>query len=130
MADAGPALLRRAAERAADRPPFLASALLAYAHAEGLDDAGLAARLGCPDADLPALLLCRRPQGATFAADVQRIAERFGLQPFRLAEAIRVVEGVAALRAAHDAADGRPPDGLLAAARDRAAADDSSGADP
>ena len=44
MADSN--LLRRAAERADARPFFLASALLPYAHAEGLDDAGLAHYLG------------------------------------------------------------------------------------
>src|SRR5215217_3110423 len=84
-------LLRRAAERAGQRRFYLAASLLAYARAERLDDAGMADRLGCDLARLPALLLCRRPtgEGAVFRADVEAIAERFGLNPARLARLLR-----------------------------------------
>jgi len=102
-------LLRRAAERASHRRFYLASSLLAYARAERLDDAGLAARLGCDTASLPALLLCRRPtgEGPVFRADVEAIAERFRLDSARLA--------LVSLGGAATDQTG----GLLAAARDR-----------
>ena len=81
--------LRRAAERAGAHRFFLASALLPYARAEGLDDAGLAHYLGYDVAEFPAVLLCRQPAGETFTADVQRTVERFGADPARLAEVLR-----------------------------------------
>src|SRR5215207_10562199 len=109
-------LLRRVAERAGARRFFLASALLPYARAEGLDDGALAERLGCAPADLAALLLCRRPkgEGAQFRMDVERIADRFGLDAARLARVIRTADALAAFSGA--AMDG--PGGMLAAARD------------
>ena len=129
-------LLRRAAERASQDPFYLASSLLAYAGAEGLDDAGLAADLGCDPASLPALLLCRRPMGDApmFRADVQAIAERFGLDPLRL---VRLLRHADALVAAANTPPGQTGH-LLAAARDReygdqqpgAPADDSSATSP
>lgn len=113
--DAHTALLRRAAERAADRPFFVAAVLLPWARAEGLDDAALAARLGCPPDLLPRLLLCRRPRPhpRAFHADVTRIATALGLAPARLAEVLRHAETLAALREQADVVSG------LAAARDR-----------
>lgn len=110
-------LLRLAARRASADAFFLASALLAYARAEGLDEAALAAYLGCAPADLPALLLCRRPAGdaATFRADARRIAERFRIDATRLVEAIRLAEAVEVLGGPGHAGDA----GFLAAARDR-----------
>ena len=112
MTDHG--LLRRAAERAGERHFFLAAALLPYARAEGLDDAGLAEHLGCTPGDLPALLLCRRPEGegAMFRADVEAIAERFGLDAARLARVVRLADALVAF-------GGGTAGGLLAAARDR-----------
>lgn len=118
-------LLRQAAERASGRPYFLASPLLAYARAERLDDAGLAARLGCDPADLPRLLLCRRPTGggSVFRTDVEAIAARFGLDATRLARLIRSAD---ALRAVGEEAP-EQTGGRLAAARDRA--EDGAGRD-
>lgn len=119
-------LLWRAARRASRRPFFLASALLAYGDAEGLDETALAERLRCHPADLPALLVCRRPRGDNpdFTAQVQRIADRFRLDAARLAEVLRLVEGLEAL--------GGPTRAtavdLLAAARDRDEAEDEEGA--
>jgi hypothetical protein len=109
-----PAFLRRAAERARSQPFYLAAALLDWAEREGWDDAELAARLGCAPNDLPGVLLCRRPvgTGAQFRQDVERIAERFGLEPLRLAEAIRSADALAATASEDES-------GWLAAARDR-----------
>jgi hypothetical protein len=110
-------LLRRAAERASHHPFYLASSLLAYARAEGLDDEGLAGSLGCDLNTLPALLLCRRPtgRGAVFRADVEAIAARFGLDAGRLARLIRDADVLVSLQGATADRAG----GLLAAARDR-----------
>jgi hypothetical protein len=110
------ARLRRAAARAAGREFYLASALLPWAEAEGLDDAALAERLGCRAADLARLLLCRRPrrEAPAFGQDVAAIAIAFGLSADALAEAVRQADGLRALRVAEQ------PDeyGWLAAARD------------
>jgi hypothetical protein len=118
-------LLRRAAERAAGREFFLASALLPYAEVEQLDDAALAERLGCEQGDLPKLLLCRRPrrEAPNFRADVERIAEAFGLEPGRLAEVVRAADALRALREGGAAQAG----GWLAAARDREPEPDAEG---
>lgn len=109
--------LRQAAERAAGRAFFLASVLLPYAEAEGLDDAALAERLGCRPVDLARLLFCRRPrrEAPHFRADVERIAAAFGLAAERLAELVRAADAVSAFRAAAPRAES----GWLAAARDR-----------
>jgi hypothetical protein len=106
--------LRRAAERVRSQPFYLAAALLDWAEREGWDDAALAARLGCAPKDLAGVLLCRRPVGTgpQFRHDVERIAERFGLEPLRLAEAIRYADALG-----ETAAEAEP--GWLAAARDR-----------
>ncbi|HKI35490.1 MAG TPA: hypothetical protein VKA46_26780 [Gemmataceae bacterium] len=83
--------LEALAARAQDDPFFLASLLAAYARSERLDDAGLAAALGCPTGDLAMLRLCRAPrtEPREFSEDVARISERFGLDSQRLAEAVK-----------------------------------------
>ncbi len=79
------------AARAEREPFFLASVLGPYARGEGLDDAGLAAALGCPPGELTMLRLCRAPRAAPdeFWEDVTCIAGRFGLDPQRLAEVVK-----------------------------------------
>jgi len=120
-ADVHQELLQRAAERACAQPFFLGSALTAFAAAEGLDNAGLANRLACTVFLLPRLALCRRPAGQTFASDVQRIAERFEVDPLKLAELLRTVEALDALERAWagESTTSVPGGGWLAAARDR-----------
>jgi hypothetical protein len=110
-------LLRRAAERAAQRPSFLAATLLPYARAEALDDDALARRLGCAPEQLPRLLLCRQPRPApgAFRTDVERLADAFGLDVALLANIVRQASALARLAAPE--ADGA----WLAAARDREA---------
>ncbi len=110
----------RAAERAGRHPFYLSASLLAYARSEGLDDAGLAASLGCDLDTLPALLLCRRPTGggAVFRADVEAIAARFGIDAGRLARLIRDADVLVSLQGAATDRNDRNG-GLLAAARDR-----------
>jgi hypothetical protein len=101
------------ARRVRDDLFFLSSALEEYARGEGLDKAGLAAELGCAPETLGPLGLCRRPRPETFWADIERIAERFGLVPQRLAEVIRRADTLVALRGP------AVEPGWLAAARDR-----------
>ena len=54
--------LDRMAQRAEADPFFLASLLALYAGSEQLDDAGLAAALGCPVETLTDVRLCRAPR--------------------------------------------------------------------
>ena len=83
--------LDRLAQRVLNDPCFLAAALTAYADSEGFDDTGLAARLGCARSVLTNLRLCRmpRPEAPRFWQDIERIAERFGVNGEILAEMVR-----------------------------------------
>jgi hypothetical protein len=107
------------ANRAAADPFFLAFALAEYAAAEGLDDAGLAARLGTAPGALPHVRLCPAPRADAdgFRADVDRVAAAFGLNREALADAARHGQAVAAMRAAAEA--NPEAAGALLAARDR-----------
>lgn len=107
-------------------PFFLGQALAVWASSEGLDDAGLAARLGVTPETLVLLRLCRRPhpEPDRFRADVERIAARFGVSADRLAEIVRRADALERLGSA-----GQKTGGLLIAARDRpdAAEDEPEG---
>src|SRR6266516_2521566 len=104
------------AARAAGEPFFLAWLLAAYADSEGLDDAGLAAVLGCPVQELAMLRLCRapRPEPREGWEDITCIADRFGLDPQRLADAVKRGQVVRVFERSKQAAAGS-----LLAARDR-----------
>jgi hypothetical protein len=105
--------LEALARRAEGEPFFLASHLAAYARSEGLDDAGLAAALGCPRGELTMVRLCRAPQpdAPQFWQDITALAQRFGMDARLLAAAVKRGRVILRLRAA---AGG----GSLAAARD------------
>jgi hypothetical protein len=106
----------RVAALAEADPHFLAFALADYAASEGLDDAELAARLGCPVDRLPHVKLCPAPLAdpAGFRAAVVGVAEAFGLDAAALAAAVRHGQAVAA------PPDPAPDDAAhLLAARDR-----------
>jgi hypothetical protein len=107
-----------------DDPFFLGSALAEYARSEGLDEAELAAALGCSSEALARLRLCRRPDPAPerFLDEVELIAHRFGARPEVVAEAVRRADALVALR--EPALGAR---GLLMAARDRTAAGEDVG---
>jgi hypothetical protein len=81
------------ASRVAGDPSFLGSALASYQQRHGLDDAGLAAVLGCTPNALTQLRLCRRPgvaePGRTAEEDVAVSATRFGIDAAALR---RIVE--------------------------------------
>jgi len=111
------AALDHLAARVATDPLFLANALAEYTRSEELDDAGLAAALGCPAGELTRLRLCGAPNSdpEQFRADVAAIAGRFGIDANTLATVGRRGQSLARLRAA------RPPEvepGFLLAARD------------
>jgi hypothetical protein len=93
-------LLTHAAQRAQDRPAYVAWALAQVQAREGLSDGALAARLGIATLDLPRLGLCLRPRPDHWNADMAQIATRFGLAPEPLASVLRAVEAPAAHR--HD----------------------------
>ena len=108
--------VERVAARAEADPEFLGYALAEYAAAEGLDDAELAARLGCPPGVLPHVKLCRLPPAdpAGFQAAVEDLRVAFGVNPQPLADAVRLGQAVVAFRAAAPAEAG-----FVLAARDR-----------
>jgi hypothetical protein len=93
-------LLQRIAGRAERDPHFLGSALAAYRQVEGLDEAGLARRLGCSVADLPRLALCRRPVTVddSFDDDVRQIAAWAGAAEDELVNVLVYAESVETLR--------------------------------
>src|SRR5262249_24804368 len=90
------------AQRVAEAPDFLASALAAYARSERLEDAGLAERLGCSVETLTHLRLCRMPraQAPLFWQDVEQIAQRFAVTAEVLAEVVRRGQSLFHLRPA------------------------------
>ena len=102
------------AKRVEGDPDFLAWALAAYARAEDLDLAQLAARLGCLPSRLSAIQLCRLPRehAPYFQQDVERIAETFQIDRMVIAEAVRLATALATLRQTSGV-------GYLMAARDR-----------
>src|SRR5580700_4252094 len=83
--------LKRLARRVRDDPLFVAAPLARFAESQRLDDAALAARLGCDVSVLTPLRLCRnpRPQPPHFGRDVDRIAQDCGVDADQLAEILR-----------------------------------------
>lgn len=116
--------IRRAAERAADQPFFLAGVLRAYQAAYHWDDTTLAAFLGCTVEDMPRLALCRRPRAtpAEFRADIQHLMARFGLHADNLAHLMREVDALAGIKQRPVQIEGTQH--MLRAARDRDDADE------
>ncbi len=107
-------LLRRAAERAAEQPFYLASRLRRYRELERIDEAELARRLDAPETALTRLALCRTPDAElpAFRQEVAQIAAYAGVSASGLMQLLRRVQvSDAARRAA------APPE--LLAARDR-----------
>ena len=105
------------ARRVAADPTFLAHPLAEYARSEGLDDAGLAAALGCRVEDLTPIRLCGVPRidPTDFRADVAAVAARFGFPPGKFAAVLRMARGLTKFRSA-TRATAEP--GYLIAARD------------
>jgi hypothetical protein len=119
--------LRRTAQRAETNPFFLAHTLHVYQTTHDLDDAALAALLGCAEDDLARLALCRRPtaETSTFRTDVEHLAQRFQLHIDQLANIIRQVDTLQAIQQHLEREVGAR--GLLQAARDRDGDDSDDG---
>lgn len=110
-------LLALAAARAGNRPFYLASVLVAFQELHQMSDEDLGNRLDCSGATLNALRLCRRPDvdSPQFQNDVRAIGERFSIAPLPLAQLLREVAAVDAMRRPH----GEHSSGFLMAARDK-----------
>ena len=111
--------LESLARRVMTDPFFLAAPLARYAETQQMDDAALAAHLGCAPETLTGLRLCRNPppEPPRFGQDVERIAAHFGLDPDRLVQVRRSGQALLHLsRPAGAAAEETP--GYLMAARD------------
>ena len=105
--------LERLARRASAEPSFLGWQLAAFARARGLTDDALAAFLGCPRERLANVRLCGAIRPDHFRADVTCVAEKFGLNVWRLADASKPLAEPARVSAGADAP------GAMLAARDR-----------
>lgn len=92
-----PDWLETAAERGARVPELLGSMFAWYRDLEDLSVQALAEQLGCTEATLHWMSLCRRPRSEAFAADVLRIAERFGVDPSGIFQVLRHIEVTEAL---------------------------------
>ena len=115
------ALAKLASESAAMRPTFLGFVLGSFQAREGFDDTRLSRWLGIDEDQLYWLRLCRRPRIDNFAPDVNLIANRFRINPSRLAALIREVDAVDALRITPGQTDG-----VMAAARDHETSDETA----
>ena len=77
------------ARRVESDPFFLACVLNDYARSEKLDDAALAAALGCDSETLTMVRLCRAPEPDRFREDIDQVVARFGVNRGVLEEAVR-----------------------------------------
>lgn len=117
-------LLARAADYAASRPHLLSWVLARYGAINGLSQEEVREMLGCDPDTYNHLRLCGRPDPdpAEFAIDVQRVAERLGIDAGLLASIVRDVDAHAAFTQGNRGAAASPfssTRGMLKAARDR-----------
>jgi hypothetical protein len=87
-----------AARRSTERPWTLGAALDEYCRNEAITRKQLSTFLGCSLDSLASLSLCRKPAPDRFAEDVAKIAARFQVDASKLAQIVRRVDVVAALR--------------------------------
>lgn len=114
-------LLSGAATRAAEDPTFMANVLKSYAGGQ-LDFGRLALLFQTNEANIIRLALCRRPGTRTgvFACDVLALAAASGVSVAAVANSLRQVEALDALRKG-------TPMSLMAAARDHISSSDEGG---
>src|SRR5207245_135331 len=110
-------LLALAAARAGNRPFYLAGALAGFQRLRKMTDDELQRHLDCSAETLNALRLCRRPdvESPQFQDDARTIGERLGIAPVALAQLLREVAAVDAMRGRQ----GGQSSGFLMAARDK-----------
>ena len=109
--------LDMAARRSTEHPWTLGAAFEEYCQLEGVTRDDVATLLGCSLDSLAWLSLCRRPPADRFANDVSRISERFHVDATRLAQIVRRVDVVGALR--QPTISREDEERMLLAARDR-----------
>lgn len=111
--------LTRAFQKAQSNTFFLAKVLAEFQIQNNLDDAAIAESLGCKTDDLPRLGLCRCPDAnqPTFVTDIDHLANRYHLNANYLANLIRQVSALHAMKEQLRKSSGRQK--LLLAARDR-----------
>ncbi len=111
-------IVQWAARRARLEPLFLGHELFEYQKLGNHDEEEIATFLQCSTDALVSLALCRKPDtnGPSFRMDVERIADHCGANPTRLANLLREVDALRAMRAVQQS---HAPSGLLLAARDR-----------
>lgn len=114
-------MARRFAARLVNDPTALAWTFARYKAAEGVDDAEVARRLGIDPDLLARVAICGRPRPGLWREDIEAVADRFGIEHGRL---IRLVRHVDAVTSFYQAAGADA--GLLAAARDRVAEEEST----
>jgi len=87
-------LLAQSAARAARWPHLFSSIIDRYLALNNMGEAELCSQLHCDRTTLNHLRLCGRPDlnPAEFATDVQRVADRFGLDAGKLASIVREVD--------------------------------------
>jgi hypothetical protein len=108
----------RAATRSHAHPEYVGWVLARYGEAENKPDREMARLLGVSTNDFHRLQLCLRPRYESFSADVQQIADHFGIEATNLAKVIRHVEALEAMGGTR--VGNRDSDaGLLMAARVR-----------
>jgi hypothetical protein len=95
-------IINWAATRASDDPAFLGYDLREYSKVNGLDEVALAQFLECSKDSLVKLALCLHPSPAldSFRDNVERIAFHCAANAQRLAQLIREVDSVQAMRSA------------------------------
>lgn len=111
--------LARAFHKAQSNTFFLAKVLAEFQIQNNLDDEALAELLGCKTDDLPRLGLCRCPDAnqPTFATDIDHLANRYHLNANYLANLIRQVNALKAMK--EHLRKSRSGQTILLAARDR-----------
>jgi hypothetical protein len=114
--DARPSGVEWAARRTQADPFFLGSCLAEYQTAHAINEDGLAAFLACDAKALVRLALCRTPQSTSlsFRTDIARIAAFTSCAPDRLAQLVREIAAMRALRSLEEQAQ----ETTLLAARD------------
>jgi hypothetical protein len=112
-----PEWLDVAARRSARHPWTLGSTFDQYCGIEQVSREQVADLLGCSIDALAWLALCRRPAADHFSDDLSTICDRFEIDPFKLAEIIRRVDVLSALR--EPTISREDEERMLLAARDR-----------
>src|SRR6266576_2984245 len=92
------ALLVRAANRASERPEYLGWVFHQYTEMEKRTASEVAGALGVSTLNYHHLRLCLRPRPEVFAVDVQQVATSFAANAAELANIVRHVDALTAMR--------------------------------